>query len=1287
MSESTPNPLNELAPGPSFEIGGLGAGSKKTAAPMETTAASVKTAALSAAAGSGGSGGHESRQGDTTPGHRQRQSKRASMSMEQMVATTQVPDTSFSVESSSTELSALKIQDAVAGRFRAYRLRTHAIPWYVLFHKTWYRLLMILVTCLHVGLIVFEPASSINMKRNAMVREHVMKTRLHRLNTSDLVHTQYLPSAIFGPDAMESVKDAMLVLEALFLLVHWWDVYVQLRMSGGKLAHAFTHIWFRIKLAVISVMSLNAIVSLILVFHFIERPFNFARLLRPILLVERLHNVRKLLISVIQSFKEIRYVLAGLLFMNFFSAVVATALFRSITGRGPGAPRDMPASNVSTCIFLGSSPAETPDSTFCSTFSKNCTAYWKTIWHSFMHLFTLLTTANYPDVMMPVIECEPAYFLFFAAFIFLGLFFLLNLVLAIVTNSFHVLAEKRIEKYNRYKSYLLSDAFSRIVMTLTNEVFTGSASGARSKNKGVGAQSPPTFSSFSNRSNASLAEFSSDVGWANSRIAMREAKAIAGGTAAATALRDDGLDVGKPKCCDNRFGNCFRLFCATSAHLQELHGDPDADIFDSRWDGHTQYERGDVVMTTARSAAAYRISQIVSADTYGHGETAREARSEGGAVIIGVRDTKKGPELTALEPPCFRTTTQDTLRIFVCGRSTRGEHPIVEQRQDFAREKRARNKKKRTQYPPSPWQELRLTGEAWHIFTQRHYPKLNQQYILGHFNYLYDTRCVTHLGSHNSYHESTEQKKTLRPSSVLGKDFVCNVALQKDSSVAFGDFVLVLLPLLDAKRVDQVCGFNCESVSTIVTKKVPWLADARKRLVVFFEHKCAIYFFDALVVLNSFFLITEFHLEDAHGTNWTSCNEGSISLCWVQNVILFVFVIELYLKITGYGFLRYWRSALNQIDFFAINMSLIFLILNSGPLCSSEVRGHTCVDGTLTRTSPNNMTSTVKANGTSSLSSFVTIFRLIRILRLLRVLRSVRVELRVVSKLAPLFSRFFGVLFFFYYVFAVVGMEIFAGTMHYKIPAVADSSYGLAQYYMNRFDNVYLTFMTLFELMVVNNWNIIMEGYVAATETEWSRAYFIAWFLVIVVVVMNVCAGFIIDAYTMLKPKMSDEVRALDDILNETQRVINIHDLRSASSATPKSMRNNERQTMTERIVSVMSSTAVCGIESTNLSNLNFSDLIARLDSAYLLSSRSIISTLEKNHIIFDQKLQHQLKIMVHIHEHSYEHLRSVFGATSDDPQNDDDVFVSSEQYDDVDSGGKTEELGQTLVRTRTGSF
>ena len=54
-------------------------------------------------------------------------------------------------------------------------------------------------------------------------------------------------------------------------------------------------------------------------------------------------------------------------------------------------------------------------------------------------------------------------------------------------------------------------------------------------------------------------------------------------------------------------------------------------------------------------------------------------------------------------------------------------------------------------------------------------------------------------------------------------------------------------------------------------------------------------------------------------------------------------------------------------------------------------------------------------------------------------LRGVRVELRVISKLGPLFIRFLGVLFFFYYIFGVIGMELFAGRMHYSIQAVRES--------------------------------------------------------------------------------------------------------------------------------------------------------------------------------------------------------------------------------------------------------
>ena len=39
-----------------------------------------------------------------------------------------------------------------------------------------------------------------------------------------------------------------------------------------------------------------------------------------------------------------------------------------------------------------------PTYQYCSVFSKDCTDYFSRIIDSMLHLFTLITTANYPDV-------------------------------------------------------------------------------------------------------------------------------------------------------------------------------------------------------------------------------------------------------------------------------------------------------------------------------------------------------------------------------------------------------------------------------------------------------------------------------------------------------------------------------------------------------------------------------------------------------------------------------------------------------------------------------------------------------------------------------------------------------------------------------------------------------------------------------------------------------------------------------------------------------------------------
>ena len=54
-------------------------------------------------------------------------------------------------------------------------------------------------------------------------------------------------------------------------------------------------------------------------------------------------------------------------------------------------------------------------------------------------------------------------------------------------------------------------------------------------------------------------------------------------------------------------------------------------------------------------------------------------------------------------------------------------------------------------------------------------------------------------------------------------------------------------------------------------------------------------------------------------------------------------------------------------------------------------------------------------------------------------------------------------------------------------------------YYLNNFDNVMISYVTLFQLMSGNSWEVTMEGYVILSS-PWSRIYFISFYLVTMVV-------------------------------------------------------------------------------------------------------------------------------------------------------------------------------------------
>lgn len=79
-------------------------------------------------------------------------------------------------------------------------------------------------------------------------------------------------------------------------------------------------------------------------------------------------------------------------------------------------------------------------------FSFEGTQQFSSISQSYSSMLTLITTANFPDVMLPAYHKNYWMMLFFICYLLIGLFFLMNLLLANVFQKFKERYQMRISK-------------------------------------------------------------------------------------------------------------------------------------------------------------------------------------------------------------------------------------------------------------------------------------------------------------------------------------------------------------------------------------------------------------------------------------------------------------------------------------------------------------------------------------------------------------------------------------------------------------------------------------------------------------------------------------------------------------------------------------------------------------------------------------------------------------------------------------------------------------------------
>ncbi|XP_035246271.1 two pore calcium channel protein 1-like [Anguilla anguilla] len=214
---------------------------------------------------------------------------------------------------------------------------------------------------------------------------------------------------------------------------------------------------------------------------------------------------------------------------------------------------------------------------------------------------------------------------------------------------------------------------------------------------------------------------------------------------------------------------------------------------------------------------------------------------------------------------------------------------------------------------------------------------------------------------------------------------------------------------------------------------------------------------------------------------------------WSYIVFLSIYGVEILLKTSGLGPVEYFSSGWNLFDFlvtlFAV-LGLVAVAFDVEPFY------------------------------------FIVALRPLQLLRLFKIKKSFRIVLDTMVELLPRMASLGLTLIIFYYSFAIVGMEFFANVVYpncCKNSTVAASYRQIAitvgnrtvldegYYYLNNFNDILSAFVTLFELTVINNWYITMEG-VTSQTSHWSRLYFMT-FYIITMVVMTIIVAFVLDAF------------------------------------------------------------------------------------------------------------------------------------------------------------------------------
>jgi len=202
-------------------------------------------------------------------------------------------------------------------------------------------------------------------------------------------------------------------------------------------------------------------------------------------------------------------------------------------------------------------------------------------------------------------------------------------------------------------------------------------------------------------------------------------------------------------------------------------------------------------------------------------------------------------------------------------------------------------------------------------------------------------------------------------------------------------------------------------------------------------------------------------------------------------------VLESAAKVAVLGLARYWRSGTNRFD-----AACAWLPAAAQVWALAHFGGVVAFDPQISR--------------------LVLLSRLLRLLRLFNHSSRFRTISDTLVDMVPAAASLFGTLWVLMYTYSLVGVDAFGGRVYPGAPALAGTGYEAAGYLELNFNDMLSGIVTLWCLLVVNDWSVIMEGIVTASGRGglW-RLYFMSFYVVGSVVCLGVLTSFIIDRFML----------------------------------------------------------------------------------------------------------------------------------------------------------------------------